>query len=120
MSLLLSYFFVWIILIEFILLNVALAIILTMWDQVNEDLHVDSKSKYLFPKITRLLGWDKYDDSLEPKDDWLTEPAEWRRVYPAGCPVRRLKQYLINQLAIEDTDADQLLELVDVDKSGNF
>ena len=39
-------------------------------------------------------------------------------MYPAGCPVRRLKHYLTDQLQIDEDDADQLMELVDVDKSG--
>merc|ERR1719461_300966 len=121
------YYLLWVLIIELIIINVLLAIILTAWDAVTEELDSQRKADAWFPQINRFLGPQinsllgiKHEELQDPKEDWLQEASEWRQVYPAGCPNRRLRHYLVNQLCIDDEDVDQLVELVDVDKSGTI
>merc|ERR1719210_2530112 len=50
----------------------------------------------------------------------LTDPKHWRKVYPAGCPKRKLMSYLEQQLGIREEDAEQIVKFVDTDDSGTF
>lgn len=102
---------------SFVLFNVVLAIILKAWDDVNEA-NAEKKNVAWFPRLTRFLQIDQHQELKDPKDDWLEQEEEWKKVYPAGCPNRRLKHYLVNQLDIDEEDAMLLMEFVDTDKSG--
>merc|ERR1712113_4069 len=115
-----TYYLFWVLVIELIVINVLLAIILSAWDAVNEEMDSQRKSESWFPQINRFLGFSIADKLQDPKEDWLQEAGEWKRVYPAGCPNRRLRHYLVNQLMIDEDDVNQLVELVDVDKSGTI
>merc|ERR1712150_151247 len=79
----------------------------------------EKKSQAWFPHIHYFIGYTP-SDTTDPRADWLEEPAQWRRVYPAGCPDRRLKDYLKNQLDLDDEDAAEIISLIDIDKSGTI
>merc|ERR1719419_333841 len=55
-----------------------------------------------------------------PQEDFIQDPSQWRRLYPAGCPERRLKDYLKSQLDLNEEDCDEILHLIDVDQSGTI
>jgi len=118
------YYFFWTLSLTLILLNVFLAVILMAWDIVaNEEQNVKKSDGWLPLQLSVLLGGcfescKKVRKS--PRTDWLEEPSQWRRVYPAGCPDRRLKDYLINQMALEDGDCEEIMTLIDLDKSGTI
>jgi len=104
--------------VSLILINIFLAIILKAWDDVSDEMSNKKRNTHWFPQFNRFLGIGVKQELKDPKEDWLEVEEEWRRVYPAGCPNRRLKHYLVNQLEVDDEDADLLMEFVDTDKSG--
>merc|ERR1719461_2457964 len=50
----------------------------------------------------------------------LRDPKEWKKVYPAGCPRRKLVTYLQQQLQVNEQDAETITKFIDTDDSGTF
>merc|ERR1719499_677609 len=78
----------------------------------------EKRSDAWFPQLTRMFGSESKGG--DPKTDWLEEPSQWRRLYPAGCPDRRLKDYLRSQLDLSEEDCEEVMQLIDVDSSGTI
>jgi len=121
------YNFMWNLVMLMILLNVIMAILIEAWEAVNEEDEIEKKGDggcmnfLLMPAVccpNCCKKWGCLEERIDPKADWLNDPTEWRRVYPAGCPERRLKDYLGNQLDLDDKDCDEVMDLIDKDNSG--
>jgi len=123
------YYVAWGVLMPFILINVFIAILMTAWDETVTEHELSSMSPENKHKKRGLLA--KLFPFFENKDvegdiqkmgpaSHLTDPKHWRKVYPAGCPKRKLMAYLEQQLGIKPEDAEQIIRFVDTDDSGTF
>jgi len=124
----LVYYIAWGVLMPFILINVFIAILMTAWDETTTEHDLASQGPEGKQQRSFLAKLFPYFDSRVVEGDiqkmgpasHLTDPKHWRKVYPAGCPKRKLMAYLEQQLGIREEDAEQIVRFVDTDDSGTF
>jgi len=124
----LLYYVIWGVLMPFILINVFIAILMTAWDETQTEHNLTTQGTEGRPQRSFFAKLFPYFDKKIVEGDiqkmgpasHLTDPKHWRKVYPAGCPKRKLMAYLEQQLGIREEDAEQIVRFVDTDDSGTF
>jgi hypothetical protein len=123
----LVYYIAWGVLMPFILINVFIAILMTAWDETVTEHELTSqgpeeRKKSLLAKLFPYFDQRVVEGDIQKMgpQSALTDPKHWRKVYPAGCPKRKLMAYLEQQLGIREEDAEQIVRFVDTDDSGTF
>lgn len=123
------YYVAWGVLMPFILINVFIAILMTAWDETVTEHDLSSmspennnKKRGLLAKLFPFFENKVVEGDIQKMGPQasLTDPKHWRKVYPAGCPKRKLMSYLEQQLGIKPEDAEQIIRFVDTDDSGTF
>merc|ERR1719204_1562426 len=124
----LVYYIAWGVLMPFILINVFIAILMTAWDETTTEHELANqgpegeRKKGLLAKLFPYFDQKVVEGDIQKMGpaSHLTDPKHWRKVYPAGCPKRKLMAYLEQQLGIREEDAEQIVRFVDTDDSGTF
>jgi len=124
------YYIMWGVLMPFILINVFVAILMSAWDETTTENDLSSSGPMANTEKRR--SWSAWWKSWFQREEVegkittmgpqarLTDPKHWRKVYPAGCPKRKLMSYLEQQLGIRPENAEQIVRFVDTDDSGTF
>jgi len=73
-----------------------------------------------------MQGWLGYKSkksdqaNIKRSNGLVQNPRQWADIYPAGCPRRKLANYLKSNYKIESDEIDDIVKCVDKDTSGTI
>jgi len=129
------FYLLWWLFIPFIFLNIMIAVLVDSWSKVlREDdatkrpqwfQNVKNVWNYSIPqRVQNMCGGKKThqtdNSNIKRSNGLVQNPRQWASVYPAGCPKRKLENFLVSNYKVDKREIKDIVDCVDKDEGGTI